>query len=99
MVSSVSGAGGRLQKIGGGNKSHDVLAGPQMGRKPGNGKKPCEEGDDFGQRRLGLGRTVAAPGGKGGGRIVANGQGSVNVPKGIYVVRTQGGKSVKISVK
>ena len=33
------------------------------------------------------------------GRIVANGQGSVNVPKGIYVVRTQGGKSVKISVK
>ena len=33
------------------------------------------------------------------GRIVVNGQGSVNVPKGIYVVRTQGGKSVKISVK
>lgn len=33
------------------------------------------------------------------GRIVANGKGSVSVPKGIYVVRTQGGKAVKISVK
>lgn len=33
------------------------------------------------------------------GRIVANGKGSVNVKRGIYVVRTQGGKSVKVSIK
>ncbi len=33
------------------------------------------------------------------GRIVANGKGGVSVKRGIYVVRTQGGKSVKVSIK
>lgn len=33
------------------------------------------------------------------GRIVARGQNGVNVKKGVYVVRTQGGKSVKVSIK
>lgn len=33
------------------------------------------------------------------GRVVAKGKGNVNVPKGIYVVRTNSGKTVKVTVK
>lgn len=33
------------------------------------------------------------------GRIVAKGKGNVNVPKGVYVVRTNSGKTVKVTVK
>lgn len=33
------------------------------------------------------------------GRVVAGGKGSVSVKRGIYVVRTQGGKVVKVSIK
>lgn len=33
------------------------------------------------------------------GRVVAKGKGNVNVPKGVYVVRTNSGKTVKVTVK